>query len=299
MRIKVRHATQFQYETPAQSSLQLLRMTPRSHDGQFTRRWRVAIDSDARLDKSEDAYGNRTHLVFVEGPVEKFEIVVEGEVETMESHGILRGTRERQPARLFLRETLLTRPSPAIRRFAREASASQGGAALDTLHRLNSQIHREIEFSPETTDTTDTSTTASQAFDKKRGNLTDGAHILIAAARALNIPTRYVSGFALPTEADAKAAAYGWVEASVPGLGWVAFDPTTGESTTERYVRIAIGCDAREAAPVRGASTGGTEQSIDVSVTVSEVTSFARPEARMPIKMRPAPAPPSQSQSQS
>jgi transglutaminase-like putative cysteine protease len=87
MRIRIRHETSYRYEEPASSTLQLLRLTPRPHDGQFVRRWRVAVDADARLERSEDAYGNITHLVFVHGPVEAVTITIDGEVYTRDTHG--------------------------------------------------------------------------------------------------------------------------------------------------------------------------------------------------------------------
>ena len=41
MRIKVHHETVYSYGMPARSALLLLRMTPRSFQGHFVRRWRV------------------------------------------------------------------------------------------------------------------------------------------------------------------------------------------------------------------------------------------------------------------
>ena len=105
MRIKVRHETRYTYDEPASDALQLLRLTPRPHEGQFVRRWRVAVDADSRLDRSEDAYGNITHLVFLHGPLTQATITIEGEVDTRDTNGFVRGAVERQPSRLFLRET--------------------------------------------------------------------------------------------------------------------------------------------------------------------------------------------------
>ncbi len=47
MRIRVSHMTRYDYEAPAKSVIQLLRLTPRSHEGQQVLRWRVDIDADA------------------------------------------------------------------------------------------------------------------------------------------------------------------------------------------------------------------------------------------------------------
>jgi len=267
MRIKVRHQTRYTYDEPASGALQLLRMTPRPHEGQFIRRWRVTVDADSRLERSEDAYGNITHLVFLHGPLTHATITIEGEVDTRDTNGFVRGAVERQPARLFLRETALTRLTPALRRFARETSAGQGGDALATLHALNRNIHGAMKF---VIGATQPDTTAGEAFEAKQGICQDFTHIMLAAARALGRPARYVTGYFLRTDRVDQEAGHAWAEIHVPELGWLAFDPANGICATERHVRVAIGCDAREASAVRGARVGGGTEDLDVAIHVEQ-----------------------------
>jgi transglutaminase-like putative cysteine protease len=267
MRIKIRHETRYIYDEPASDALQLLRMTPRPHEGQFVRRWRVAVDADARLERSEDAYGNVTHLVFLHGPLSQATITIEGEVDTRETNGLIRGAVERQPARLFLRETGLTRLTPSLRRFARETSAGQGGDALATLHALNRGIHKGMKF---VVGATEADTTAGEAFEARQGICQDFTHIMLATARALGMPARYVSGYYLRTDRIDQEAGHAWAEIMVPRLGWIAFDPANGVCATARHVRVAIGCDAREAAAVRGARVGGGKEGLDVAIRVEQ-----------------------------
>lgn len=267
MRIKVRHQTRYTYDEPASGALQLLRMTPRPHEGQFIRRWRVAVDADARLERSEDAYGNITHLVFLEGPLTQATVAIEGEVDTRDTNGFIRAAVERQPIGLYLRETALTRLTPSLRRFARETSAGQGGDALATLHALNSAIHKAMTF---VVGATESDTTAGEAFEAKKGICQDFTHIMLAAARALGKPARYVSGYYLRTDRTDQEAGHAWAEIYSPGFGWIAFDPANDVCATERHVRVAIGCDAREAATVRGARVGGGTEDLNVAIQVEQ-----------------------------
>jgi transglutaminase-like putative cysteine protease len=267
MRIKIRHETSFRYAEPAASALHLLRMTPRPHDSQFVRRWRVAIDADARLDRSEDAYGNVTHLVFVHGPVDSVTITIDGEVDTRNTNGSLKGGVERQPVALYLRETALTRITPALRRFARQTSAGQGGDQLATLHALTRGLHKAITF---TARATGAERTAGDAFEAKSGIAEDFTHIMLAASRALGLPSRYVSGYFLRPDHAVQDAGHAWAEVYMNRIGWVGFDPSEGICTTERHVRVAVGCDAREAAPIRGARVGGGEEGLDVAIHVEQ-----------------------------
>ena len=273
MRIKVRHQTDYHYGQPARSALQLLRMTPRSHEGQFVRRWRVEVDADARLDKSEDAYGNITHLIYVEGPVASVRILIDGEVDTTDTGGFTLGSVERQPPRLFLRETALTLPSPQIRAFAAGIAASQGGDLVASLHKIMGELQRGMEFRVGATSTT---TTAEQAFLAKAGVCQDFAHIFCVAARALGVPARYVGGYYLRTDTIDQDAGHAWAEAYLNGLGWLGFDPANGLCVTDRYVRVAVGCDYLDAAPVRGAQTGGTDEALSVAIQIQQGQAIAQ-----------------------
>lgn len=266
MRIRVRHETAYSYGAPARSAVQLLRMTPRSFDGLFVRRWRVEVDADARLARDEDAYGNITHMVFIEGPVASVRVAVEGEVDTTDTQGIVRGTMERLPLPLYLRETRLTAPSAELRRLAQEARAT-AGEPLAGLHRLMVEINRSMAFA---VGTTTVDTTADLAWQERRGVCQDFAHIFIAAARTLGVPARYVSGYYLRTDRQVQDAGHAWAEAHVEGLGWVGFDPAHGVCMTDRHVRVAVGADYLEAAPARGAQVGGADEALAISVQVAQ-----------------------------
>ena len=267
MRIAINHSTSYSYGKPIMTAMQLMRLTPRSSANQFIRRWRVEIDADAKLDKSEDAYGNITHMAFIDGPLEAVNILIEGEVDTTDTGGVMLGIVERQPAQLFLRDTSLTEASAAIKDFARDAWTAESGELLAVLHKINSDLHENLRFD---VTATNSSTTAAEAFNAQHGVCQDFSHVYIAAARSLNIPARYVSGYYLRTDTAEQDAGHAWAEALVPNLGWVGFDPANGLCVNDRYVRVAIGLDSREAAPVRGAQTGGQDEALSVSIRVKQ-----------------------------
>jgi transglutaminase-like putative cysteine protease len=267
MRIRIRHETGYDYDPPAASALQLLRMTPRSDDAQFVRRWRVEVDADARMRKHEDAHGNIAHIVFVDGPLERLRILIEGEVETQDTGGLVRGTIERQPEALFLRQSRLTAPSPELARLARGALASQGGDTLAALHALCRDLRADLAFD---TEATHSATTAAEAFAAGKGVCQDFAHIFLSAARVLGVPARYVSGYYLRSDTADQDAGHAWAEAHLPSLGWIAFDPANGHCATDRYVRVAVGRDYLEAAPVRGSRAGGGGETLSVALRVEQ-----------------------------
>lgn len=191
MRLHISHNTSYRYDTPAATVTQILRLTPRNHDGQHVVRWRVELSEDCILHEHEDAYGNLTHTFTADGPLQELVITVTGEVDTQDTHGIVRNAVERFPPQFFLRETDLTRPDAAIRDLAAELRAAGDPAALPLLHRLLARLHRDIIFDVAPTSPT---TTASEAFALKRGVCQDIAHVFLSASRVLGIPARYIGG---------------------------------------------------------------------------------------------------------
>lgn len=268
MRIRVAHTTSYQYDEPARAVIQTLRLTPRNHDGQYVVAWRIDVSENCELDQHEDAFGNISHVFTVEGPLSELRLTVEGEVETQDTAGVVRGAVERFPPSLYLRETPLTRIDPAISDFARAVRAEAGHDELAIMHGLVRRLHEDMTFD---TGPTGTTTTAPEAFALKRGVCQDVSHIFIAAARSLGVPARYVGGhFHRADGASDQEAGHAWAEAHIPKLGWVAFDPTNGISATDAHVRVAVGLDYLGAAPVRGTRQGGGNESMQVAVLVRQ-----------------------------
>src|SRR6266853_5410295 len=144
MRIRVSHETLYRYEQPPKGVIQMLRMTPRNHDGQYVVGWRIDVSADCRLDQHEDAFGNITHAFAADGPLGELSLLVEGEIETRDAQGIVRDAVERFPPSLYLRETALTACDAEIAAFAAAARQAVGDDALKVLHRLLDRLHDEM-----------------------------------------------------------------------------------------------------------------------------------------------------------
>ncbi len=274
MRIHISHATTYRYDVPPSVVTQTLRLTPRNHDGQYVVGWRVEVSEDCLLHQHEDAFGNIIHTFTAEGPFKELSVAVEGEVETQDTHGVVRGALERFPPGLFLRETALTQADAAIIDFAQGTHSDAGSDTLNLLHTLLNALNREITFD---TDPTHAATTAAEAFALRRGVCQDLTHIFIASARALGVPARYIGGhFHRVDGVTAQEAGHAWAEAYVENLGWIGFDPTNGIATTEAHVRVAVGLDYLGAAPVRGTRYGGNGETLQVAVHVDQARQQAQ-----------------------
>jgi transglutaminase-like putative cysteine protease len=89
----------------------------------------------------------------------------------------------------------------------------------------------------------------------------------------LGIPCRYVSGYLHHSKemADRSTsnATHAWVEALLPHLGWVGFDPTNCLVATDRHIRTAIGRDYADVPPTKGTYRGRTSSDLYVAVRVN------------------------------
>ena len=267
MRLRISHSTTYRYEPAATGVIQILRMTPGSHDGQYVAQWQIDVSTDSRLHMHEDAFGNVTHLL-TEGSTSDLTITAEGLIETHDTGGVLRGTDERFPPSLFLRATPLTQVNAGMAAFSRELRSESESDVLGFLHGLMLQINDHMTFDE---DPTHSGTSAAEAFGLKRGVCQDYAHIFIACARSVGVPARFICGHFLRADGIVhQEAGHAWAEAFLPELGWVAFDPANGICATDAHARIAVGLDYLGAAPVRGTRYGGGTEKLTVTVKVDQ-----------------------------
>ncbi len=149
---------------------------------------------------------------------------------------------------------------------AEQARDADGPLAM--AHRLSELVSGAIAYVP---GATHAKTTAAEALAKGEGVCQDHAQALVACARHLDMPARYVSGYLFATEGDMAEAAHAWAEIFIAGLGWVGFDAANECCPDDRYIRLGSGFDAVDAAPIRGTARGTGEESLDVAVAVRQV----------------------------
>lgn len=266
MRLAIRHTTTYRFREPVVHALQRLRLIPKSTQGQQIIDWRMEYESARREFEYEDQHHNVVTLVSVEPEASEVVIRCSGTVDTHDSAGVIGRHAGHLPLWSFLRQTPLTRPGPRIKALIRSLDHSHP-RRVEFLHSLSAAIRDQIEYR---TGTTDVHTTAEQAADAGSGVCQDHAHIFIGAARSLDIPARYVSGYLMMDDRIDQEATHAWAEAHVDGLGWVGFDVSNGISPDPRYVRVATGRDYRDAAPITGISFGAATEDLHVDVAVEQ-----------------------------
>jgi transglutaminase-like putative cysteine protease len=105
-------------------------------------------------------------------------------------------------------------------------------------------IYENLEYS---IGSTGSNSTAVDVFQSKQGVCRDFAHLAISLCRALGIPTRYASVYAVAIYPQDFHAVFEAYLKGPNGGAWFSFDPTRMSSVDE-IVRIAAGRDAADVA---------------------------------------------------
>jgi transglutaminase-like putative cysteine protease len=169
-------------------------------------------------------------------------------------------------------------PTDLLDELVRELHVRQRDDPLRNLRELCSALYRTFGYALKTTHV---DSPIDEALRLRKGVCQDFAHIMITLVRHyLHIPCRYVSGYLLHKERgqerSSSDAMHAWVEAYLPDLGWVGFDPTNNTLSDERHVRVAVGRDYADVTPVHGVFRGKAQSEMVVTIR------FAASQATLP-----------------
>lgn len=264
MELTVKHVTEYAYAQPVEFALQKIRLVPVASVLQQITGWNVVIEGGKIETSYTDHYGNHVDLVSAAQGTQKLTIVASGTVRTTDAAGVLGRVYGRAPLWHFQQSTRLTAAGPAIQKLAQVVKTSD---TLGGLHALSAAVLKAVpyEFGHTTA-----KTTAEEAIALGRGVCQDHANIFVSAARAAGLPARYVSGYLLMNDQTDQDATHAWAEVHLDDLGWVGFDVSNGVAPDNKYIRIAIGRDAHDAAPIYGLRGGYGDERLVVSLQVQQ-----------------------------
>ncbi|MGJ3243919.1 MAG: transglutaminase family protein [Opitutales bacterium] len=293
MRFRLTHSTEYAYRSPASESFAELRLWPRDSATQTVLARRLEVTPRVPVDAYDDYFGNRVEFFSIPFRHQKVTVRASAEVETRpgpavgpsldvavaEAWQILNS--QRRTTFDFLQPT----PSVPLHNVLRPLKATffRPGAPLgEALLDLNGWIHRNFTYAPGTTEVT---TPLADVITARRGVCQDFAHLMLSILRSARLPARYVSGYIEaydPEKTDpgliGAAASHAWVEVLLPGQIWWGLDPTNDKPAGERHVKVAVGRDYQDVAPMRGTYKGATDQKLKVMVSLKRK---ARPETTL------------------
>jgi transglutaminase-like putative cysteine protease len=280
----VQHNTRFRYSEAVTQSVMEVRMQPRTEGGQRCLRFNLTTTPRTHPSEYRDYLGNTIHVFDIPGSHKQLAITAEAVVE-MDAVPLLpealpesawdeidRHVRSSGGFWDTLHPGERTEVTPLLRQFADELHMHRRRDPLSLLRELNRQMYRIFDYVPESTAV---DSPLDQALRSRQGVCQDFSHIMAALVRMLGIPCRYVSGYLFhqrhKKDRSSPDATHAWVEAYLPPLGWVGFDPTNNVLVGERHIRAAVGRDYADVPPTHGVFRGIAESRLEVAVRVTEI----------------------------
>ena len=282
MYFSIRHLTKFLYSNLVSESMMETRMHPRSDQNQRCLTFHLSVSPRCRVFSYRDHLANHVHHFDIPGQHGQLVIVAESLVEIAPAAQIPAFLAPDAWAELddmvqkgdyweMLFPSEFATPTPALDALANDLDVRRRDDPLMVLHQLNEQIYKYFDYKPKSTKV---DSPIDLALTTRNGVCQDFAHIMITLVRTkLRIPCRYVSGYLYHGESDhdrsVNSATHAWIEALVPQLGWVGFDPTNWLVAGDRHIRTAIGRDYSDVPPTHGIFRGRAKSELTVAVRVT------------------------------
>jgi transglutaminase-like putative cysteine protease len=299
--IHIDHRTRYAYDTPVEVAQHVAYLRPLHNAQQQVESFEMTVSpTPTHHGSGPDVYGNTRSFFSTSHPhasltvraVSRVRVAARQAVMALEDTPPWERVRERlryaagapyepaaefaQPSRYVPRMVALH--ELAAPHFAPGTPVAQGAIALMRA------IHGAFTYE---TASTSIDTPLATVLAQRRGVCQDFAHALIGALRMQGLAARYVSGYLL-TEAPpghepilGADASHAWVAVWCPGLyggdDWLELDPTNDLSPSTAHVRLAVGRDYGDVAPLRGVIRGGGRHTLEVSVTTRRVRKLLEP----------------------
>lgn len=278
----IRHMTRFKYDRPVRESLMEVRIHPRTDTNQRCFSFSLSVSPRCRLFSYRDHLGNNVHHFDIPGQHGELVVIGRALVELQELSSIPDALAPSAWKELdeivhngdyweMLLPSRFARPTAGLLKLIAELDVVRRDNPLTLLREINARLHDALAYVPRSTRV---DSPIDEALERREGVCQDFSHIMIALVRHLGIPCRYVSGYLHHRPKDhvrsVESATHAWVDAFLPHLGWVGFDPTNDLLAHESHIRTALGRDYEDVPPTRGVYRGGTTSEMQVAVQVSE-----------------------------
>ncbi len=261
MKIFVRYSARFQYAQKASFSPHRVRLFPR-HD-LFVSIESIAFTThaSANVQYRHDLFDNLTAICLYPQSLEvlDFELEFDASLQPWNAFDFLLDSYAlRLPFDYRPEEALVLAPfrKPRFRTGALPAALAPGSPrpTVEAIVAMNSWLHENIgyerreegdAFPPKVT------------LKRQAGSCRDFAVLLAEVLRAHGLAVRLVSGYLWEDESGngpetAQNAFHAWVEAYLPGAGWLALDPTNGVLCDHHFLATAVGLSASDITPIAG-----------------------------------------------
>ena len=271
----IHHITKYEYDRPVKESVNEIKIFPFADYTQETLHHQVNITGQPDIFIIHDYWGNRTGMFNLMAPHK--ELVIEsklivralGQAFISQLDANLASLKEEIANNLSLLE-LSKITEIELRDKINETVQEFYTPELPVhaiIEKCGNFIFNEFKYIK---GITTIETTVKEILEHRSGVCQDFAHVMLEMLRSLGIPCRYVSGYVCPNKSGMRGegATHAWIEAWLPGSGWVGNDPTNNVWVTNNHVKLAVGRNFRDCTPIKGTFKGPARQSLSVYVSL-------------------------------
>lgn len=264
MKLAIRYQATYAYEEPASLSPHLARIFPRTDLFIKISRSAFSTHPSADVQWRRDLFDNLIAYCFFPEPVALLPFSLELDLEVQERnpfHFLLdsRGLNvpcDYTPEERAVLAAFLEPPGPL--ELPPPLAPNGPRPSVQTLTTLCLWIHENMTY--ERRDEGD-AFEPEETLRRGAGCCRDFGVLLAAVLRANGVAARQASGFVWEgdkAEEDrrAESAMHAWVEAYLPGAGWIGLDPTNGVLCDHHFVTTAVGRSPADVSPVAGTYFG-------------------------------------------
>jgi len=281
------HTTVYRYRQPVTFGEHRVMFRPRdSHDLRvLATDLQVSPNSQVRM--IQDPHSNSVALVQPDGPASELEIVCRFTIEhahtnneelplapSAEVFPFAYSVDERFDLEQYLRPHY-DDPGGHLTAWARQFLRTDGlTGTRELLFKMNQFIRANFNYAARDEEGTQA---PQETLKRSTGSCRDFALLMMEAVRRLGVATRFVSGYLYDPaldggDADATVGAgatHAWLQAYLPGAGWVPFDPTNNLTGGNHLIRVGVARDPSQAAPISGSWYGEADDYLGMTVNVA------------------------------
>ena len=311
---RVTHRTSYRYGATMTDGYSVACLVPRPTDHQVVHESQVMlVPAASEWDSYLDSFGNLINQFGLHEPHTEMTVEAVSVVEVTQRRAPIDDTPWEQVVEMVSTaegdlaiEVGLFRSSSTFVDIARLGTAlgpiatdafPAARSIVDAVRALCMHIFEEFEFDPHFSTV---ATPLDAVLAAGRGVCQDFAHLMIGMLRSVGIPARYVSGYLFaadetaigPSDVPVRVQTHAWVDAAIPGHGWLPADPTNAQPVGERHVVIGHGRDYDDVAPVRGVYVGSAVPEVDSIVEIRRMEQIDRVMSDRPRRRGPLVPPP-------
>lgn len=289
IRYDITHTTVYRYSTPVTFGEHRVMFRPRdSHDLRVLAT-DLQVSPEAIVRMIQDPHSNSVALVQPIQPALELRLVASFTIEradVTQDLSLLSPSAEFLPFAYSLQDRLDLEhylrphhddPEGKLIAWAHQFFRHDGPTGTrDLMGRMNQHINQNFRY--ETREEEGTQTPL-QTLALGGGSCRDYALLMMEAMRRLGVATRFVSGYLYDSALDVNApgsdgamtgagATHAWLQAYLPGAGWVAYDPTNNLLGGSQLIRVGVARDPAFAAPVSGSWYGEPDAYVGLEASV-------------------------------